>query len=445
MHADAGSGALGWILAALVFSLCLGTEGELASVGGLPIRPYLPLLLLAAGMITVRVARTGYIPPVPVKGSIPALGVLLLAGVLSIFNAEYGGLAIKQTVFLTGMIGIYLMFLLGELQPRDLRRIHQAILWSLAAAVAYGFLQFAMEYTRSGSLVVAFVQFHSFFEERNEFGLFLVYAGGFLLPLALNDAGALRYKFLLALVVMTLLLNFSRGSLLAFTAMVVFDRLGSGRLFAPRRARRSLAALGGLGLASAATLLILVPALAGLTEFLDVLTTRSFGFRGTSDETTSVRLLFIQTAGRAFLTHPFIGNGIGNVGYVLNQFGRSADYGTVTFQGAVRPPVYDLGTTSNLFADLLLEMGLLGLVAFLVFLVSVLRASLMRSHRHDWLGHMYAGAVLSLVGVLVNSLSYNSLYLPFTWVTFALAPLTAAWQQQAVPRPAHPAPPASVT
>jgi hypothetical protein len=445
MQTDSSSGAVGWILAALVFSLCLGAEGKLASVGGLPIRPYLPLLVVAAGIITVRVVRTGYIPPVPVKGSIPALGVLLLAGVLSIFNAEYAGLAVKQTVFLAGMIGIYLVFLLGELQPRDLRRIHRAIVWSLTAAVAYGAFQFVTGYSRSGNLVVAFVQFQSFFEERNEFGLFLVYASAFLLPLALNDAGALRYKILLALVVMSLLLNFSRGSLLAFTAMVVFDRLGSGRLFAPRRARRSLAVLGGLGLASAAGLLIMVPALAGLTEFLDVFTTRSLGFRGAPDETTSVRLLFIQTAGRAFLIHPFIGNGIGNVGYVLNQFGRSADYGTVTFQGAVRPPVYDLGTTSNLFADLLLEMGLLGLVAFLVFLVSVFRTSLVRSRSQDWLGAMHAGAVLALMGVLVNGLSYNSLYLPFTWVAFALAPLTALWQHRAVARPALPASPAPVT
>jgi hypothetical protein len=444
MRADADAGALGWILTALVFSLCLGAQVQLASIGGLPVRPYLPLLLVAAAIITVRVIRGGYLPPLPAKRSIPAVAMLLFAGMLSIFNAEYGGQAVKQTVFLAGMVGTYLVLLLAQLKPRDLHRIHLAILWSLTAAVAFGFLQFALEYARSGSVVVAFVQFHSFFEERNEFGLFMVYAGGFLLPFALNDQAPLRYKILLALTAMALLLNFSRGSLLALATMVLADRLGAGRLFAPRRARRSLVVLTGLGLATAAGALIMVPALAGLAEFLDVLTARSLGFRTTSDETTSIRLLFIQTAGRAFLAHPIIGNGIGNVGYVLNQFGRGADYGTVTFHGAVRPPVYDLGTTSNLFADLLLEMGLLGLGAFLIFLAAVVRTSFVRARSQGPIGLMHAGALLSLLGVLLNSLSYNSLYLPFTWVTFALAPITAVWHRPAATAADRPAAPASV-
>jgi O-antigen ligase len=446
MRTEVGSPALGWLLAALVFSLCLGAEGQLTSVGGLPIRPYLPLLLVAGAAIALRVVRRGYFPTVPAKGSILPLGILLLAGILSIFNAEYAAEAIKQTVFLTGMIGIYLVLLLAELQPRDLRRITLAIVWSLTVAVAYGVIQFASEYSQSGSVVVAFVQFHSFFEERNEFGLFMIYASGFLIPLALNDRASIRYKLLLVSTLVVLLLNFSRGSLLAFAGMIVLDRLGAGRLFASRPIRRSLLALSGLGLTTVAGALVLVPALAGLTEFLDVLTARAFGFGATTDETTSVRLLFIQTAGRAFLNHPLIGNGIGNVGYVLNQFGRAADYGTVTFRGAVQPPVYDLGTTSNLFVDLLLETGLVGLVAFLAVLIAVFRSALVRGRAQGWIGLMHTGALLSLFGVLINGLSYNSLYLPFTWVAFALAPLTAAWQGSPAPVPApRAAPPASVT
>lgn len=444
MRTDGHSGALGWVLAALVFSICFGAEGELASVGGLPLRPYLPLLLIAGTVIAARAIRVGYLPGVTAKGSIPALGALLVAALLSIFNAEYEAQAIKQTVFLAGMIGLYLVLLLAELRPRDLRRIHLAILWSLAVAVAYAFFQFALDYTRSGSVVAAFAGFHGFFEERNEFGLFMVYAAGFLLPFALNDEEPVRYKVLLALTVGALLLNFSRGSLLAFAAMIVADRLGVGRLFSPRPAGRSLLALAGMGLAAGVAVLTLLPNLAGLTEFLDILVSRSLGFGATTDETTSIRLLFINTAGRAFLTHPLVGNGIGNVGYVLNQFGHAADYGTVTFRGAVQPPVYELGTTSNLFADLLLETGLFGLFAFLAFLVAALRAAVVRWPPRARDGLMHTGALLSVIGLLINGLSYNSIYLPFTWVALALAPLLAGRQRPAGASAAHSAPPAPV-
>jgi hypothetical protein len=240
------------------------------------------------------------------------------------------------------------------------------------------------------------------------------------------------------------LLNFSRGSLLAFAGMLALDRLGAGRLFAPRRAGRSLLIIGGLGVATATAALVLVPALAGLTDFLQVITTRSIGFRPSGDETASIRLLFIQTAARAFLNHPVIGSGIGNVGLVLNHFGRGADYGTVTLHGAVQPPTYDLGTTSNLLADLLLEIGLLGLLAFLVFLASVVRASVVRARSRSAAGLVHAGAILSLAGVLINGLSYNSLYLPFTWVSLALAPLAARWLLAPAPAAPRSVPPATV-
>jgi O-antigen ligase len=443
MRTDAHSGALGWLLAALVFSLSLGALVELESVGGLAIRPYLPLLVLAAIVIAARAVRRGYLPPAPAKASFPALGVLVIAALLSIFNAEYVGEAVKQAVFLTGMAGIYASLLLAELDDRDLWRIMLAVIWSLVAAVGFGFLQFVREYANSGSLVSAFVQFHSFFRERNEFGLFMVYAAGFLIPLALNDNAPVRYKVLLILTTLTLLLNFSRGSLLALAGMVVIDRLGTGRLFAPRRAGRSLLVLGGLSFAAAAGVVILVPALAGLPELLDVLTTRSVGFRPSGDETTSIRLLFVQTAVRAFLAHPLIGSGIGNVGFVLNHFGRGADFGTVTLHGAVQPPRYDLGTTSNLLADLLLEIGLLGLLSFVVFLGAVARASFTRARGQGRVGLVHTGALLSLAGVLINGLSYNSLYLPFTWVALALGPLAATRLESTgtpAPRSAAPAP-----
>jgi hypothetical protein len=443
MQTDASPRALGWLLAVLVFSLCLGAQLALARPGGLAIRPYLPLLVLAAIVIAGRAARRGYLPPVPAKGSLPALGVLLVAALLSIFNAEYVGEAVKQAVFLTGMAGIYASLLLAELDDRDLWRMTLAIIWSLFAAVGFGFVQFAREYASSGSVVSAFVQFHSFFQERNEFGLFMVYAVGFLIPLALNDEAPFRYKVLLILTGLTLLLNFSRGSLLAVAGMLVLDRLGSGHLFASRRAGRSLLILSGLAFAAAASVLVLVPALAGLPEFLDVLTTRAVGFRPSGDETTSIRLLFIQTAARAFMAHPLIGSGIGNVGFVLNHFGRGADYGRVTLHGAVQPPQYDLGTTSNLLADLLLEIGLLGLLSFLVFLGAVARASITRARGQGRMGLVHAGALLSLAGLLINGLSYNSLYLPFTWVALALAPLAAGRLRSAAtaaPRPAAPVP-----
>jgi O-antigen ligase len=444
MRTDGQSGALGWVLAALVFSLCLGAEGRLISLGGFSIRPYLPLFLVAALVIATRAVRTGYLPEVPAKGSVLALGALLATAGLSIFNAEYPAQAIKQAVFLAGMIGLYLVLLLAELRPRDLRRIHAAILWSLTLAVAYAFFRFALEYARSGSVVSAFVNFQGFFVERNEFGLFMVYATGFLLPFALNDEAPVRYKVLLAVTLVALLLNFSRGSLLAFTAMIVADRLGVGRVFSPRPAGRSLLALTGMGLVAAVAVLTVLPNLAGLTNFLDILISRSLGFGAAADETTSIRLLFIRTAGRAFLNHPLVGNGIGNVGYVLNQFGHAADYGTVTFRGAIQPPVYELGTTSNIFADVLLETGLFGLLAFLAFLVAVFRAAIVGRPPHGRNGLMHTGALLSAIGILINGLSYNSIYLPFTWVSLALAPLLAASLRTAGRSAPHSVPPATV-
>jgi O-antigen ligase len=432
MSTEASSPALGWILATLVFSLCLGADVALLRAGGLAFRPYLPLLLMAALVIAARMVQRGYLPRVPAQRSFIPLAILLLAALLSIFNAEYADQAIARTIFLVGMIGIYGVLVYAQLEPRDLRRIALAIIWSLAAAVLFGFFYSALEYARNGSLILSFAEFRSFFEERNEFGLFMVYGAGFLIPFALNDKAPARYKLLLALTTVALLLNFSRGSLLALTAMVAVDRLGAGRLFAPRPVGRSVVIMGALGLAGVAGVFLMLPALAGLPGVLDFLTARSVGFSTSNDETTSIRLLFIRTAGRAVLNHPFIGNGIGNVGYVLNQYGRAADYGTVTFQGTVRPPVYALGTTSNLFADLLLESGLLGLLAFLAFLTEVARAAFVRPRSESGtIGLVHNGAVLALVGLLINGLSYNSIYLPFTWVALALAVVAAGMLRRA--------------
>src|SRR3954466_5765714 len=107
MRTETSSSTVGWVLAALVFSLCLGADVALLKIGGLSFRPYLPLLVIAGGVIVDRVARRGYLPRVPGKGSFIALGILLLAALLSIFNAEYADQAVARTIFLLGMMGIY--------------------------------------------------------------------------------------------------------------------------------------------------------------------------------------------------------------------------------------------------------------------------------------------------------------------------------------------------
>lgn len=219
------------------------------------------------------------------------------------------------------------------------------------------------------------------FVHPNDFGVYLLIVSIIFIVFLISSRSLLRNKliafFLLALSMINLFLTQSRGAWISFaSAFLVVGTLKSRRMI-------------GVFLAILLVLFILLPYSAQ---------ERVFNLADLKEGTTWERLMLWKGAINMIKEHPFLGFGVNTYSRVFPRY---------------RPPEYpDVRYSHNCYLHMASEIGIVGALLFLIFLVTVLVRclkgiiSMKRSIRKDYAIGLFAG----VVGFALNSIVDTHLY-----------------------------------
>ncbi len=303
-------------------------------------------------------------PPLPML-----LPLLALYGALVISTTQARDLAlsIKELLKWTEVLAVYIVAT-QALRPDRLGWLLAAALAAAAAEALVGVLQFFLRIGPGHFLIAGiFMRAYGTFEQPNPYAGYL----GLYLPLALALAlpgrrwlpPVLRPVAIgLALVLsFAMVATLSRGAWVGVAMAIAVLLLASGR--------RGVLLLAALGLAG---LLVLAAGAAGIlpaemTERAASVASSTFVLRDIEDEEVNPanfavmeRLANWQAGWRMFLANPLLGVGIGNYNAAYR------DYALPGWETA-------LGHAHNFYLNIAAEAGVIGLVAYIVFIGSALR------------------------------------------------------------------------
>jgi hypothetical protein len=376
-----------------------------------------------------------------------ALGFFVLAAVLSIHNAAFPFLTVKQL----GLLLVYgaIFFLIANVcrDERKLVLLHKTIIFACFFVTAYGLILYILLNLPGMEKVDGyyFTRPASFFAEPNEFGFYLTFAFGYLCVEGFSGrpivSRAIFYPTILLSYVL-LVPNMSRGSWIGWfvvllAVLLLLQITGINRLtwkkitllvlciplsffvilfsvsrLTPTQGSKTVA---DVVLSRCAVLHVLESSRARLFKQRSgsEMTSReklSIAF----DPTISIRYNQIQAAGRSVLRHPFVGLGFGNAFTVIED-GRA-----LSNDNAVRLiPKIRVATSSNFLFDIVAETGFLGLISFLFFLIFLIRKGIksIKKAPSVTVQIIYIGAFASCIGMIINGMSYPLVMLPFFWIS----------------------------
>lgn len=355
--------------------------------------------------------------------------VLFLAiAVLSLTQAENlmrGILVLVFTVFVM-MLPLLLPNVLRT--PADIRKVVSLLLLSAALTSAFGLYQFAGDmlglppeitglrekYTKD---VFGFPRVQSTALEP------LYFANYLLIPLAIVLVSFLfrrpsrgrpflrpLYAFpLLMMMLLALVLTLSRGGFLAAGALAslvfgvwVLDGVHWRRILL-------LAAAGATALGGAYGALLLTGKEKNVTAFVEQATTFTEGVGALE------RFSTYDQAGRLFLDHPWLGVGIGNFGPAVASTPWTQPEGGWLI-------------VNNEYLELLAEMGVPGLLAFLAIIVTLVLSSVrsLREGKDPALRLLLFAFLAALFGILVQYQTFSILFILHIW--FAVGMILAVQQ-----------------
>lgn len=318
------------------------------------------------------------------------LGLALLAALASVVMAASRSVALKESLKVLVYLGIFMVARAVLTRPRARFHALLALLAGATLVLIFGFFGVA---PNAPDIVGALLNIQrtaaalpnsqvqraaATFRYPNELAAYLV----LIIPLLTACAVTVRdltervgYVLLTFAAASLLLLTYTRGALLGVTVALIVV----------------LWALGGYRLGLAGLAVILGCALA-LAFIPGPISSRLMTAVTGSDGWQVFRLSAWRWAGSAFLHHPLLGVGIGNI---------SLQPGAPLVAGA---PEQD---AENLALNVLAEMGILGALAVGACFFAAIRLALagLRSSR-GWLDRSWnAGALAALVGVLAYGLS----------------------------------------
>jgi hypothetical protein len=145
------------------------------------------------------------------------------------------------------------------------------------------------------------------------------------------------------------------------------------------------------------------------------------------------RIIYGETAFRIFETHPLIGVGLGNYAFffedMLSQrfIAQVPEVLRLLTQNADR---FRLMTPKILYIRILAETGLLGMGAFIVFLIAlggcVVYLYSSNNQKHKFWG---VGGLIAMISFIIAAFTFDSFAVPNMWVSFGLI-TAAAWHVQ---------------
>ena len=351
-----------------------------------------------------------------------ALAGFFAAAALSLFGSDYPRRSLMVLAFtaFTASLAVLMPALLCA--PRHLATTRRVVLIVAAAVCLFGLWQFAgdmaglpawltglrPQYTKA---ILGFTRIQSTSAEPLYFADYLLLPFSLAYAWLLSGAAAKTRPWLVALlfvISIDIVLTASRGGYagLAASAVAVVWMLRRGAVTV-RRAAIALVA----GLAAAAIAFLVLSSYAVTTPgtladtFLKHVTTLTDGAAYVERADTS------RTAIDAFRLHPIIGVGIGGYGpFVVTYAHRMPDAGW--------PIVNDE------YLELLAETGVIGFLAFMIFIGFVFRAGA-RQAPSD-IEPIRVGAVAALVGILVQYFTFSTLYVMHVWFAIGLVLACAA-------------------
>jgi hypothetical protein len=150
------------------------------------------------------------------------------------------------------------------------------------------------------------------------------------------------------------------------------------------------------------------------------------------------RFIYSTTAFRIYEANPVIGVGLGNYAFYFEDMvpeqliAETPEILRLLTQNVER---FRLMTPKNLYMRILAETGLVGMAAFLVFILSIagcaifLYLSPQKEHKFWGMASIYL-----LIAFVLSALSYDSFTIPNMWVVFGMI-TAAAWISKRTPEP----------
>lgn len=392
-------------------------------VAGVNVRPSqlaLLLVLAATALMALRGSEVRHrLSAIFARREMLALAVFLGVATLSLVRAENFGRSLVVLAFIAFTATQTLVLPLWLHDAADFLKVRALILWSAAAVALFGLWQFVgdmagaptwltglrPQYTK---IILGFTRVQGPTAEPLYFADYLLLPLGLALAwlLAKGDKPASRKLWiLLILLCLDLALTSSRGGWAGALATVLT------LAWCYRRHWTSIKRLAAAG----------VIALGGITLALGLVgsfaTTRPGSVLG--DFTTHVtnltsgagiveRLDTYALGLAAFRTSPWLGVGIGG-------------YGPFAATYAWREPDVGWAIVNNEPIELLAEVGIVGLAAFLIFLATIFAAA-RRTEKETApdLEALKIGTLAALVGMLVQYQTFSTLYVMHFWFTIGL-------------------------
>jgi O-antigen ligase len=344
--------------------------------------------------------------------------------IVSVRHAEYPFVSIKQIFLLLIYVLLNLSIIVSCKNKQSLAFIYKGLIYISLALFAFEIFniltlgKFAPKFGNESSF---FYRPRSFFREANEFGQYLVFIIGLIIPAIILKKAIINFKLILICFLLDLFLlipNMSRGSWLGacgaiFVIILCLYKLGRIRF-------RVLTILKtGISLyIIISIILIIIPKIFPIKfadNIYDVISARIVSFAMFKDETINVRYSYNIIGLQCVEKSPITGIGYGNLFSVL-PFG----YDLTTEHDKI--PIIGNATTSNFIMDIASETGLLGISCFLILLLHALATgykNVMKAKDED-IRTMSLGTLAAMVGLILNGISYASHMLPFLWVSIGM-------------------------
>ena len=385
------------------------------SAAGVNIRPS-QIALLLAWLLFARLWLLGRMKLEWRRGSLIALAGFFAAAGLSLLNAEHLARSLVVIAFTIFTASLALLLPTALKEERDFRHVRMALLASAALMSLFGLWQFVGDMLGAPTWMTGLRETYSrailgFTRVQAASAEPLYFANYLLLPIALSGAMLLetagrKARFWLSLLLTAMLLNVlltsSRGGWLGCAVTA-----GALLWMERRRLRdsRPVARIGAIIALAAGTGVLLLgsffsPSRATVTEtFFQHVTTLTDG--AAYDD----RARTIGAAWEAWRQHPWIGVGYGGFGPFVSTF-------TFAKPDAGWPIV------NNETIELLAETGIVGLVAFVLFLFAVMREASKKQEGDA--ETVRIACVAALLGMLAQYQTFSTLYIMHMWFTIGL-------------------------
>jgi len=261
--------------------------------------------------------------------------------------------------------------------------------------------------------VLGFARVQSTAIEPLYFANFLLVPLGLMMVLILNRVGRIKNWFLVATFFISFIafsLTFSKGGFLALGMVVLAIMLFQLRFLFRRQ---NLPFLLGIILLLSIFAGTIIYASGRVADF-EKLVAKTIGI--ITGASIAERLDASTKAIEAVASSPFFGIGPGNFGPFFAGF-------------VSNPPDGGWAIVNNEYLELLAETGIIGTLLFIAFLVAVFLRSykILRENQNRFGRALILGLSIGLFGILVQYLSFSTLYITHIWFFFGLLIAAQEW------------------